>query len=51
VPVSVWKHCRRKRDVSRTSMPEGGSGRSSAEGGGAGIGERRVEMAWTLGRG
>ncbi len=27
MPVSVEKHCSRKFSVSRTSMPEGGSGR------------------------
>lgn len=32
MPVRVWKHCRRKSVVSRTSIPEGGSGRSSLVG-------------------
>ena len=27
VPVNVLKHCKRKFSVSRTSMPDGGSGR------------------------
>ncbi|TGO20230.1 hypothetical protein BPAE_0321g00110 [Botrytis paeoniae] len=29
VPVRVWKHWSRNKVVSSTSMPEGGSGRSS----------------------
>ena len=43
------KHCRRKFSVSRTSIPEGGSGRvlGSREGGGW-RGCRRVVIAWTL---
>lgn len=28
VPVRVEKHCKRKFSVSRTSIPDGGSGRS-----------------------
>jgi hypothetical protein len=55
VPVKVWKHCRRKFSVSRTSIPDGGSGRED------GVEEsdvfvacesgwRRVVRAWTLWR-
>jgi hypothetical protein len=56
VPVSVWKHCRRKFSVSRTSIPEGGSGREE----GVEVmdvfvawerGWRRVVKAWTLRKG
>ncbi len=49
MPVRVEKHCRRKFSVSRTSMPEGGSGRvfGSREGGGW-RGCRRVVIACTL---
>lgn len=34
MPVKVLKHCRRKFSVSRTSIPDGGSGRVSEEVGG-----------------
>ena len=49
MPVRVEKHCRRKFSVSRTSIPEGGSGRveGSREGGGCN-GCKRVVIAWTL---
>lgn len=47
VPVSVEKHCMRKFSVSRTSMPDGGSGRSM------GVVELRaealVDMVWERG--
>ena len=43
VPVRVWKHCRRKFSVSRTSIPDGGSGREE------GVEEREVFAAWERG--
>ena len=47
VPVNVLKHCSLKFSVSRTSIPEGGSGRElGIEARGRGF--RRVEIAWTL---
>lgn len=57
VPVRVLKHWRRKFSVSKTSNPEGGSGRVSRPagwpgmgwGGGGLMGFRRDVMAWTLG--
>ncbi len=52
VPVKVEKHWRRKFSVSRTSIPEGESGRMSEvveEREGVGWrGCRRVVIAWTL---
>lgn len=32
MPVRVWKHWSRNKVVSSTSIPDGGSGRSSDEG-------------------
>lgn len=51
--MRVLKHCKRKFSVSKTSIPEGGSGRMSEvveEREGVGWrGCRRVVIAWTLG--
>lgn len=48
MPVRVQKHCARKFSVSRTSSPEGGSGRFPGAAGGALIGFRRAVIAWIL---
>lgn len=56
MPVRVVKHCSRKFSDSRTSNPDGGSGRvmvpaDEAElrfAPGVGMGLRRAVMAWTL---
>lgn len=48
MPVSVVKHCSLKFSDSRTSIPEGGSGRVWEERMGRGAGLRRVVIACTL---